>query len=265
MTKALFPDLIINGEHVPHAVVAAEVQNHSAPSGKPGLAWHKAAKAIAVRTLLLQEANRSGVTTPPQEVAPGQVETKEEALIRGLLQDRVHPETPSQADVEQEWQRDPSRFRAPPLWEVSHILVACDPRDKAASEKAKLKAQAIAQKVQETPKGFANIAKEFSECGSKTDGGFLGQLSPGDTVPEFEEILHSLAEGEITADPVLTRHGYHIIRMDAVAQGAVLPFEAVRPKILQALEKAAWAKAAQAYVTALIDAAEVSGVDLKPH
>ena len=56
MTATLFPDLVVNGETVPHAVVAAEVQNHAAPKGKPGIAWRKAANAVAVRTLLLQEA-----------------------------------------------------------------------------------------------------------------------------------------------------------------------------------------------------------------
>lgn len=38
MNAALFPDLVINGETVPHAVVASEAQNHDAPKGKPGLA-----------------------------------------------------------------------------------------------------------------------------------------------------------------------------------------------------------------------------------
>lgn len=35
----------------------------------------------------------------------------------------------SDAAVLAEWSRDPSRFRTPPLWEVSHILIACNPRD----------------------------------------------------------------------------------------------------------------------------------------
>ena len=47
MNQTLFPDLVINGETVPHALVAAEVQNHAAPRGKPGIAWRKAARAVA--------------------------------------------------------------------------------------------------------------------------------------------------------------------------------------------------------------------------
>ena len=56
---ALFPDLVVNGETVPAAVIAAEAQNHDGPKGKPGIAWRKAANAVAIRTLLLQEARAS--------------------------------------------------------------------------------------------------------------------------------------------------------------------------------------------------------------
>ena len=131
MAAPLFPDLVVNGETVPHAVVAAEVQNQTAPRGKPGIAWRKAANAVAVRTLLLQEARRRGLAPEPAEVGPGRFESGEEALIRALLEQAVEIEAPDEDAVRAEWARDPSRFRAPPLWEVSHILVACDPRDAA--------------------------------------------------------------------------------------------------------------------------------------
>jgi peptidyl-prolyl cis-trans isomerase C len=90
----------------------------------------------------------------------------------------------------------------------------------------------------------------------------LGQLGPGDTVPEFEAILRRLDEGEITPEPILTRHGWHIVRMDAVALGAVLPFEAVKSKIAEAMEKASWARQAQKFVQELVAAAEITGADL---
>ncbi|GKY89979.1 peptidylprolyl isomerase [Sinisalibacter aestuarii] len=262
MTAPLFPDLIVNGETVPHAAVAAEVQNHAAPKGKPGIAWRKAANAVAVRTLLLQEARRRGIAPAPAEVGPGRIETNEEALIRGLLEAEISVEPPSEAAIRAEWERDPSRFRAPPLWEVSHILVACDPRDETATAKAALNAENLAKQAHANPRGFARLAREHSDCGSKSSGGALGQLGPGDTVPEFEAALRGMTEGEITSDPVLTRHGWHIIRLDAAAPGAVLPFTAVRQKISDAMEKAAWARAARSFVDDLVATARITGADL---
>lgn len=262
MTAALFPDLVVNGETVPHSQIAAEAQNHTAPKGKPGIAWRKAANALAVRTLLLQEARRRGLSPEPAEVGPGRFETEEEALIRGLLETAVETATPSETEVRAMWERDPSRFRAPPLWEVSHILSACDPGDPAGVSAALVRARAVAERALARHGDFPRLAAEYSDCGSKSAGGALGQLGPGDTVPEFEAALRGLRAGEITAEPVLTRHGWHVIRMDAVAEGAELPYRAVRQKIAEAMEKAAWARAARAFVDGLAAAAEISGAEV---
>jgi peptidyl-prolyl cis-trans isomerase C len=263
MNATLFPDLVINGETVPHAVVASEAQNHDAPKGKPGIAWRKAANAVALRTLLLQEVRRRDLHPQPAEVGPGRFETDEEALIRGLLETAIVVTPPTEEALRAEWTRDPSRFRSPPLWEVSHILCACDPRDEAAKEQAQVRAVALTDLALGHPRWFSKLAGEQSDCGSKASGGALGQLGPGDSVPEFEAVLRKLAQGEITPEPVLTRHGWHIIRMDAIAEGAVLPFDTVRQKISDAMEKASWARAARSFVNQLVASAEISGADLR--
>jgi peptidyl-prolyl cis-trans isomerase C len=260
MNAALFPDLVVNGERIPSAVIAAEAQHHAAPRDKPGLAWRKAANAIAMRTLLLQEAARCGLQPQPDQVGPNRRETEDESLIRALLEQAVTVDPPSEDAIRAEWLRDPTRFRAPPLWEVSHILIACDPGDPADREAAK----ALLVEAQSRPAGFAGLARGHSACGSKSRGGALGQVAPGDTEPPFEAALRNLAEGEVAPEPALTRHGWHVIRMDAAAEGAILPFDAVRPKIAEAMEKADWALAARVFVTGLIAASEISGADLGP-
>lgn len=261
MAASLFPDLIVNGELIPQAVLDAETQNHAAPKGKPLVARQKAANALAVRALLLQEARRRSLQPTPREVAPGRFETEEEALMRGLL-DQAIPETaPTAKEIHAEWVRDPSRFQSPPLWEVSHILCACDPRDDAARQAALIRAKALADEALANPRAFAALARRSSDCGSKANGGALGQLGPGDTLPEFEAALHKLSDQEITPEPLLSRHGWHIIRMDAVAPAQTLPFESVKDRIAAALERAAWDQAAQAFIAGLVDAAEISGAD----
>lgn len=125
------------------------------------------------------------------------------------------------------------------------------------------RAQAILGRLGGDAKGFAAAARE-SDCGSKASGGHLGQLGPGDTVPEFEVALRSLTEGSMTPAPVLSRHGWHIIRLNATAPGQVLPYETVRPKIAQALEKAAWARASRDFVETLATGARITGASLAP-
>jgi peptidyl-prolyl cis-trans isomerase C len=260
MNAALFPDLVVNGEVVPHAAIAAEAQNHDAPAGKPGIAWRKAAHAMAVRTLLLQQARHRGIPASPQALSPGRHETAEEALIRGLLDEAIDIAPPADAELRAEYDRDPTRFRSPPLWEVSHILVACDPRDAEASSAAQVRAEGIAAQAHATPGTFAQLAKDHSDCASAAQGGRLGQMRPGDAVPEFEHILRSMREGEVTPRPVSTRHGWHVIRLDALAEGAVLPFSAARAGIAEAMEKLRWSVAARAYVAELMQRADIAGL-----
>nr|WP_306265721.1 peptidylprolyl isomerase [Pararhizobium sp. IMCC3301] len=214
-----------------------------------------------IRTLLLQEARRQHITSEPAEVGPGRFETEDEALIRSLLEQTLDDAKPSAEDIRLEWQKDPARFKTPPLWEVSHILCAADPRNEEGRAKALERANGILALALNNAKAFSSLAARESDCGSKTSGGALGQLGPGDTVPEFEAALRSLSEGEITSQPVLTRHGYHIIRLDALAEGQVLPFEAVREKIAEALEKTAWAIQARHFVDRLVKAADIKGAD----
>ncbi|WP_375569747.1 peptidylprolyl isomerase [Ahrensia marina] len=252
----------VNGEAISAEAIGLEAQNHTAPKNKPGTAWNQAARAMAVRTLLLQVAKRQGITPSPIEVGPGRFETDEEALIRALLEDSISVSAPTDDQVLAEWQRNPDRFRSPPLWEVSHILVACDmgnPESRLAGFK---QAVSLAKSVREKPQQFARFAMDHSDCDSKTNGGALGQLTPGDSVPEFEAALRTLGEGDITPKPVPTRHGFHIIRMDALALGQVLPFEAVRGKIADAMEKTAWAAAARGFLNTLVQGATIEGLHL---
>jgi peptidyl-prolyl cis-trans isomerase SurA len=59
---------------------------------------------------------------------------------------------------------------------------------------------------------FQDLARAYSQDGSAAQGGDLGWANPGMFVPEFEEALNRLAEGEVS-NPVVTRFGVHLIEM----------------------------------------------------
>ncbi len=60
---------------------------------------------------------------------------------------------------------------------------------------------------------FEDLAREHSQDGSARDGGDLGWASPGQFVPEFEEVMNSLAPGEVSR-PLVSRFGVHLLRVD---------------------------------------------------
>jgi peptidyl-prolyl cis-trans isomerase SurA len=60
---------------------------------------------------------------------------------------------------------------------------------------------------------FATVAEAVSEdTGSAAEGGDLGWVSPGDTVPEFEEVIGSIPLNEIS-EPIKSRFGWHLIEV----------------------------------------------------
>ncbi|HZV99374.1 MAG TPA: peptidylprolyl isomerase [Methylophilaceae bacterium] len=59
---------------------------------------------------------------------------------------------------------------------------------------------------------FAEMARQYSEDGSAANGGDLGWLNPGDTVPQFEQVMNALQPKQISA-PVKTPFGWHIIQV----------------------------------------------------
>ena len=94
------------------------------------------------------------------------------------------------------------------------------------------------------------------------DGGNLGQLSMRDTAPEFDAALCAMIPGEITAEPVASRFGHHIIRLDRKIEGRQLPFERVRERIAAYLVDRARHMAIAQFVARLSARADITGVDL---
>jgi peptidyl-prolyl cis-trans isomerase SurA len=59
---------------------------------------------------------------------------------------------------------------------------------------------------------FVEQAKRYSDDGSAIQGGDLGWISPGDTVPEFEEAMNALQDGQVSG-AVQSGFGWHLIQV----------------------------------------------------
>ena len=120
---------------------------------------------------------------------------------------------------------------------ASHILINA-PKTMPAAEReaAKAKANELLAQVKAEPANFASVAKTHSQDpGSAPQGGDLGFFARGAMVPEFEKIAFSLNKGEIS-DVVETEFGYHIIQLTDTKEPTIPSFDALRPKIEEALK-----------------------------
>jgi peptidyl-prolyl cis-trans isomerase C len=252
----------VNGVAVASAEISRETQHHQASD--PDQAWELAAKALTIRELLSQEADRLGIVAAPIEDEEGRAETPQEARYRQVIEREVIVPSADEDTCRGYYERNRQRFRTPDLCEAAHILLAAAPEDEAARELAREAASALIAALRERPQDFAAAAAEHSACPSAGQGGSLGQLSPGQTVAEFDTALRGMTPGAVHAVPVETRFGFHVVRLDRRIEGRQLPFEMVRQRIADYLDEMVRRRALQQYVSVLAGRAVVTGVDLAP-
>ncbi|MBK8007878.1 MAG: peptidylprolyl isomerase [Rhizobiales bacterium] len=248
----------VNGVEVPRAEISREAQHH--PAQKPIDAWHSAAKALVIRHLLLAEAKRLLIVAKPK-TEDGRTETDDEALIRQLFEQQVVTPEPDEAACLRYYQNNLSRFRSPAIFEAAHILIAADKRDTLAFAAAKAKADGIVRELRIFPEKFDMLASLHSDCPSSELQGNLGQLTAGQTTPEFEKALLALETGG-TSDPVESRYGVHVIRLDRKIEGRQVPFEAVRERIGNYLRESVERRAAAQYIALLVSNAKIEGMEI---
>jgi len=78
---------------------------------------------------------------------------------------------------------------------------------------------------------FEDLAKANSIDGSKTNGGDLGWFTPARMVKPFADAVKALKKGEVTADPVQTQFGWHIIKLEDTREVAPPPFDKVKEQV----------------------------------
>ncbi len=138
---------------------------------------------------------------------------------------------------------------------VRHILLRVG--DGMSEPQARQKLLEIRQEIA-AGGDFAKFARTYSQDGSASQGGDLGWISPGETVPEFERAMNTLQDGQLS-EPVRTEYGYHLIQ--------VLGRRDAEGSIAQQMELARQAigqrKAEQAYADWLRQLRDSAYVDYK--
>ena len=139
------------------------------------------------------------------------------------VQERVAGDVgPSQEEVEQFYEQNKAaQFTTPETRCTRHILFNKDQKEKAEEVKQQL----------QNGGDFAALAKEYSQDpGSAEQGGDLGCIGRGETVPNFEEAVFGAEQGEIVG-PVETDFGYHVIEVTDIQEEATQPLSEVEAQI----------------------------------
>jgi peptidyl-prolyl cis-trans isomerase D len=158
------------------------------------------------------------------------------------------------------------QYRLPEQAKVSHILIKTPlpGPDGKVDEKGVAEAQRRAEDLLKQVKNggnFEELAKKYSEDpGSAKQGGSLGWIGRGQTVPEFEKAAFSLPKGQIS-DLVKSSYGFHIIRVDDKQEAHVKPLDEVKAQIEPVLKHQMAQQAAQKQAETLLKDAQTLGLE----
>lgn len=258
-SKHSLPEITVNGVAISEKDLANELQYH--PNKNFDVVVQKAGQALVIRQLLIDEAKKQGFLSSATDAG------NDEEAMQKLVEANISYDAPNEEICQRYFASNKEKFMTMPLMEVDHILLAAAKDDiegrDAASNNAKVIISQLLQEINNgEPSSFAQLAKEYSACPSKENGGNLGQLSKGQTVPEFERQLMPLPEG-LSDKAIESRYGFHVVHINRKIAGKQLDYDMVSDKVRGYLINSASHLAIQAYIQSLVEQAEIIGVPIR--
>jgi peptidyl-prolyl cis-trans isomerase C len=173
------------------------------------------------------------------------------AAVQKLISQEVGDKVSlTETEAKQVYEENPGDFKQKAQVHARHILIKVDAdADTAAKDAAHKKLQAVQEKARKG-EDFAELAKAHSEGPSNVRGGDLGFFGRGQMVKPFEEAAFALEPGKIS-DIVETRFGYHLIKVEEKKAERPLPFEEVKPQIMDKLKQGKMEKQMMTYLLSL--------------
>jgi peptidyl-prolyl cis-trans isomerase C len=222
---------IVNGKAIPMSRVDATVKQVEAQGQQkdsPELR-EMIKKDLIAREVMMQEALKQGYDK--NDAVKQQLDAARQSLVvSAMMRDYANKNKISDAEIKAEYDRYKQQA-GDKEYHVRHILL--DTEAEATAVIAKLKAGAK----------FEDLAKTSKDQGSAATGGDLDWATPSSFPKEFSDAFVALQKGGVTAAPVQTSNGFHVIKLDDTRAAKLPSMEEVKPQIAESLTQ----KKLQAY------------------
>ena len=162
----------------------------------------------------------------------------EERKVRYVLitPDRIRAEVKvTDQDVKQYYTQRVSDYRVPDRVKVEHILFKTTGKTPAEVKTIEKTAQDVLAQIK-AGKSFEDLARQYSEDSSASQGGLIGWITHGQTVKEFEDTAFSLEPGQMSG-LITTTYGIHIVKVLDKQKAHLQTFDEVKNDIRSTLEK----------------------------
>ncbi len=143
--------------------------------------------------------------------------------------------TVAEEDIRDYYENNPEKFKNPKTVNARHILIKVDQNAKPEDvESARQRAEDVLKMAKEG-RDFAALARQYSEGPTKTKGGDLGTFRREAMVQPFADKAFSMKAAEIS-DPVRTRFGWHIIKVEKINPAKTRSLDEAREEIQKTLK-----------------------------
>jgi peptidyl-prolyl cis-trans isomerase SurA len=190
-----------------------------------------ALKDVLSRNNLTQEQLTDLLTREGLTLQDYKDRLREQIILARLMNQAVRSRVSVDAsEVEAYYKSHRDEFNQPAHARVRHIFFRIDPGATPAQLEA-VRERAL-RVLQEARNGgdFANLARLHSEDATAATGGDLGVIRRGEALPEFEEVIFTMREGDIS-DVIRTPNGLHIVKIEAFSKGSDQPFPEIKAEI----------------------------------
>jgi peptidyl-prolyl cis-trans isomerase SurA len=153
-----------------------------------------------------------------------------EEVIRFEVASRV---AVGEKEIEAYYEENPEQFQVAGEVTLREIVLA------AKSDARKMERRGEAEEIRRraaSGEDFAELARQYSDAGTKEGGGLLGPLKRGELAEQLETLAFSLPIGEVS-EIVETPHGLHVVKVDSRTDDGLAPLDEVRENLRFFLER----------------------------
>lgn len=215
--------------------------------------------------LLRQAAIAAGLLSDDDTAERGVVSEAAADAIETLLAHQLDIPAADEAACRRYYAAHAARYAVGERVELRHVLYAVTPGVDldALRQRAEACLIDLRSRLRGEADRFGQAAREWSNCPSGSEGGYLGWLRAEDCAEEFAREIFGHTEVGVLPRLVRSRHGLHVVEVLAREPGQSQSYEAVRDAVQQALHRQAYATALRQYLQRLAADADIVGVDIE--
>lgn len=170
-------------------------------------------------------------------------------VLNNLVRDKINV---SNKEIEDYYKENIKDFTEPTRITIREIVLKISENNQ---EEVEQKKKEISERLS-AGEDFSELAKEYSDAGTKQKGGLLGTFVKGELAADLDEEAFTLSEGKASGW-IKTSYGFHMIKVEKKDPEKITPLEEVKFDISDRVSQKKYNKAVNELMTSMWEESEI--------